>query len=121
MYFPLCLIMRKMHSGKSSHSYQDTSRSVICKSGSFKCDIIIPGQNRLLVGNITVKAVCQEPRWSIHVKANIRIELLVIKSARTNQDTSRSVICKSGSFKWDSLWDRHWRSLSEKKGNTNLR
>ncbi len=46
-------------------------------------DIIIPGQNRLLVGNITVKAVCREPRWSIHAKANIRIELPVVKSART--------------------------------------
>ncbi|WP_211827081.1 flagellar basal body P-ring formation chaperone FlgA [Kistimonas asteriae] len=46
-------------------------------------EIIIPGQNRLLVGNITVKAVCREPRWSIHAKANIRIELPVVKSART--------------------------------------
>lgn len=46
-------------------------------------DIIIPGQNRLLVGNITIKAVCQEPRWSIRVKANVRIELPIIKSART--------------------------------------
>lgn len=46
-------------------------------------DIIIPGQNRLLVGNFTVKAVCQKPRWSIHVKANVHIELPIIKSART--------------------------------------
>ena len=46
-------------------------------------EIIIPGQNRLLVGNITVKAVCRKPRWSIHAKANIRIELPVVKSART--------------------------------------
>lgn len=46
-------------------------------------DIIIPGQNRLLLGNFTVKAVCQKPRWSIHVKANVHIELPIIKSART--------------------------------------